>query len=183
VFKHGEHFDIQLTLPDGTRGPQMCQPPEMSEERARDKAKRLSELAAKTGATVARRARGAPSALPTISFAEWSELWIADRIKRGLTSVRADKGRLRKWILPKLGTKPIGEIVRRDVEELVEHLDECVRDELRSPKPRKLHAHFPSHAVSHQTLTSVLASLISPENETPRPPPTFTRIIGAPTLR
>jgi integrase len=132
AFRHGDHYDIQITLPDGSRGQRMCQPPEMSEARARDKAKRLTELAAK-GAELAPKA-GAEEQPPGETFAKWSERWCDDRAARGLTSVKDDRGRLRKWVLPTLGNRPMVEIKRLDLERLVEELDENVRADLLSWK-------------------------------------------------
>jgi integrase len=125
VVPHGDHFDIRITYPDGTRSNCLCQPPEMSEARARDKAKRLTELAAKKGAT----ATEAPTA-PTLAgetFEAWAERWCKAREARGLTSVDDDRGRLGKWVTPTLGPRPMTEIKRLDLERLVESLDTDVQ--------------------------------------------------------
>ena len=47
VYRHGNHWDIRITLPGGERARPMCQEPGMSEAKARDKAQRLTQLAAK----------------------------------------------------------------------------------------------------------------------------------------
>src|SRR5262249_7890712 len=66
VYRHGDHFDIQITLPDGSRGRPECQPPGTSDARARDRALRLTQLAAKAalpGVEPKRKAKaGAPPA-------------------------------------------------------------------------------------------------------------------------
>lgn len=128
AFPHGDHWDIQITLPDGSRSRPMCQPPEMSEARARDKARRLTELAkqgALPGVQPKRPRQGA--AAPGETFAAWSDRWCADREARGLSAVDDDRGRLRKWVLPHFEGKPLADITRTDLERLVEKLDEQVR--------------------------------------------------------
>src|ERR1700722_17235292 len=128
VFPHGDHFDIQITLADGTRSNRMCQPPDMSEARARDKAKRLSQIAATENGTAPPRpaVRGAPPPAGE-TFEAWAERWCKAREARGLTSVDDDRGRLRKWVLPLWGATPIAALTREDVEALVEDLDAHVR--------------------------------------------------------
>lgn len=127
VTRHGDHFDIRITLPNGSRSKPMCQPPDMSEARARDKAMRLTEIAAKRGPTAKRTAKGEATP-PGETFDAWSERWCAAREARGLTSVDDDRGRLRNWVSPQLGGgRPMAEITRRDLEALVEKLDTDVQ--------------------------------------------------------
>lgn len=133
VYRHGDHFDIQITLPDGSRSKPMCQPPAMSEARARDKAQRLTDHAKEGGAAAApKRTRKGSAAPAGETLAAWSERWCDAREERGLTSVKDDRGRLRKWVLPHLGPRPMVEIKRLDLEHLVEELDAVVRAELLS---------------------------------------------------
>ena len=91
--KHGGHFDVRITLPSGERGNKMCLPPGTSYARAKEKARHLSELAAKEGAV---RVRGERSPTNGTTLAEWGERWFADRKARGMTSVRADTGHFSK---------------------------------------------------------------------------------------
>jgi integrase len=129
VFRHGDHWDIQITLPGGGRSRPMCQSPDMSEAAAREKALRQTKRAAHEalpGVEPKRRRKDAPAAAGD-TFAEWSERWCDARAERGLTSVKDDRGRLRKWVLPSLGPKRMGEITRADLERLVEELDANVR--------------------------------------------------------
>ena len=111
VFPHGDHFDIQVTLPNGQRSRRMCQEPGMSEAKAREKALVASQLAAKEGIGVVpkRTTKGvAPVAPPpSETFEAWAERWCKAREERGLTSVKDDRGRLRKWVLPLWRDKPI----------------------------------------------------------------------------
>ena len=64
-------------------------------------------------------------------LASWSDAWCEDRERRGLSSVDADRGRLRKWILPRLspplGDRPADGITTADLERLVEDLDTRVQ--------------------------------------------------------
>ena len=125
VATHSDHYDVRITYPDGTRGNPRCLPLGTSYARAREIAKAMTERAAEQAATPL------PVAEPAAeTFAEWSERWCAEREARGLTSVGDDRGRLRKWICPVLGPKPIAgptKFTKTDVEGLVEHLDARVR--------------------------------------------------------
>jgi len=75
AYPHGDHWDIQITLPDGSRSRPICQDPAMSEARARDKALRLTQIAAKEALPGVVRKRkpkkGTPAAGETL--AAWSE--------------------------------------------------------------------------------------------------------------
>jgi len=57
---------------------------------------------------------------------EWFEKWLAARVAKGLRSTANDRGRFHKWISPVIGTKPIVDVTRRDLEELVQKLDQAV---------------------------------------------------------
>ncbi|CAN96436.1 hypothetical protein predicted by Glimmer/Critica [Sorangium cellulosum So ce56] len=125
IQRHGDHWDARITLQDGSR-PWICLPAGYSEARARDRAKSLAETARAEGAT--RPPRGRTAAAPAgETVAAWVERWTAAREERGLSSASGDLGRLRKWLFPQLGDKPITAVTRRDVEAFVEHLDSSVR--------------------------------------------------------
>lgn len=133
---HEDHWDIRPTLADGSRGNRLCQPKGMSEAKAREKAAALTERAQREGRV---REQAPPNVLPAVapgeSVSEWCHAWCEDRERRGLSSVDDDRGRLRKWILPRL-SPPLGQrsmrtITSADLVLLVEDLDERVRaDEL-----------------------------------------------------
>lgn len=132
------HWDCRITLPGGSRSNPICLPG-YSEARAREKARALTELAKREALPSAGTPKGsAPKGgAPSTSgetFAKWSERWCDERAVRGLASVETDRARLRKWIWPALGTKPIATIARADVEGLVEDLDRSVRARLLSWK-------------------------------------------------
>lgn len=129
IERHGDHWDVRPTLADGTRGARVCQPPDMSEARARDKARALTERAVALG--IVRETPPEPpkpKCPPDAAFRAWCERWCEDRARRGLKSVDDDRGRLRKWILPVLGDMPVATFGQADLERLVEKLDEQVRD-------------------------------------------------------
>lgn len=121
VEPHDDHWDVRATLADGTRAPRRCLPPGTSKARAKEIAASMTEI----DAASPRPAEPAPVPAGE-SFADWAERWCVSREKRGLTTVDDDRGRLRKWINPTLGAKPIESIVRLDVERLVERLDDAV---------------------------------------------------------
>jgi integrase len=127
IYRHGDHWDIQITLPNGGRSRPMCQEPGMSEAKARDRALRLTQIAAKEALPGSNKKaeKGVPA--PGEAVAEWSERWFVVREARGLSAVENDRGRFRKWVLPRLGQDPIAGVTREDIERLVEHLDASVR--------------------------------------------------------
>ncbi|MFO0675295.1 MAG: site-specific integrase [Polyangiaceae bacterium] len=63
---------------------------------------------------------------------EWVERWVESRKAKGLTSTRNDVGRYAKWIAPTIGTMPIVDVTRADVEAIVRKLDEAVRASTRA---------------------------------------------------
>ncbi len=110
----------RLTLVDGSR-PIVGLDPSLGREdeaAARDCARAVSE-----------RARGARavSVRNVETVAEYSDRWLAYRLERGLVTVDDDRSRLRKHILPVLGSYNVQTVSRDDVERLVERLDETVR--------------------------------------------------------
>ena len=86
----------------------------------RETAVRLAKLVAKRD-----RAHGYVGKECPETVSEWFDRWADAREAKGKRT-RDDRGRFKKWIEPRMGTKPITEIVRRDVEELVQALDAAV---------------------------------------------------------
>lgn len=133
VTRHGDHWDIRITLANGKRSNRLHQPPEMSEARALEKAAYLSAQAAKVDpatfelAPAAQAAVKAPSLSPGETFGAWSERWLSAPEAAGQTTVDDQRGCLRKWVLPRLGPKPFVDIVRLEIEQLVEELDTRVQ--------------------------------------------------------
>ncbi len=60
------------------------------------------------------------------TFETWCGRWLKARRARGLTSVRNDECRLKKWVWPRLGAKPTTSITKADVEDLVTALDRAI---------------------------------------------------------
>ena len=137
---HGDHWDARVTLVDGAR-PRFCLAPELGDGEARKQAQGLATMAIAEGATMPRaaaagagpgsagkaaRSEGRGAATETVGA--YAERWLAERDLRGLSCVRDDRSRLRTHVLPMLGTKPIAEVSRDDVEDIVDALDLKVRD-------------------------------------------------------
>ena len=128
VRRHNDHWDARITLPDGTR-PWVHLPVGETETRARERAASMSEKARLAAAVEHVDPKAAVVPEPAgETFEAWAERWCQDREKRGLTSVDDDRGRLRKWISPTLGPKPVATMGQADLEALVEILDEKVLD-------------------------------------------------------
>jgi integrase len=65
---------------------------------------------------------------------DYARRWFAEREARGLSSVPSDRSRFRTHVEPRLGTKTMAAVTKRDVEEFVDALDEKVRAGSMSPK-------------------------------------------------
>lgn len=132
-WRHGTLF-VRPTLADGTRGDRVPMPKGTSEAKAREVAAYLTEKAAAEGKTketveAKRLAMDPPPPPPkgkTVS--EWGAAWLDEREHRGLASVRTDRGRWEKWIEPQIGAMEMATVTTEDLERLVQHLDEVVRD-------------------------------------------------------
>lgn len=130
VIAHGSHFDVRITLNDGTRSKRACLPDTFSEEQARAEAARLSALAAATSAR--RLPEGASQGGEAVRA--WASRWFDDRERRGL-DVRPDRLRWAKWIDAArvrgrcaFGDLPIASVTTSDAEDLVSYLDAKVLD-------------------------------------------------------
>lgn len=130
--RSGEHFDIQITYPDGSRSRPMCMPREMDEDAARTKALELTEIADRENLT----GRPARSSLGDESVDEWAERWFDDRRDRGLSSAEDDSGRWSKWVSPVIGPIAMVAVTRDDVEDVVQHLDRAIRARSNDPEQR-----------------------------------------------
>ncbi len=91
------------------------------EQKARSIAAEMANLA------VAGRLGAPPPPKPSDPAGEtlsaWSARWFASRENRGLSSIRADRGRFTTWVLPRLGHLAVAAITRPDVEAWVEWID------------------------------------------------------------
>lgn len=68
------------------------------------------------------------------TVSEWFEDWLAARVAKGLRSTANDRTRYTKWIAPVIGMRPIAAVERRDVERVVQLLDEAVASKRLSSK-------------------------------------------------
>ncbi len=70
------------------------------------------------------------------TFADWFDRYLGWRALQptGGESVTDSRGRLKKWILPRIGTTPIARVTKVQLEDLVAWLDEQVADEALSAK-------------------------------------------------
>src|SRR5262245_59421735 len=100
---HGDHFDIRIRLPDGTRSPRKCLPAGITREQAKAKAEALQKLSDEEHAKAC-----AATAAPIITLENtgsatqdelvevWIERWFEHRETAGLSSVEADRPRWKK---------------------------------------------------------------------------------------
>ena len=110
-----KRWAIRATLIDGTRSKPVILPKGTSQAKALEQAKWLAEDVIKRGTTretIGEKPKPGPQGE---TVAEYSERWLEDRERRGLSSVGDDRGRLKKWILPTLGELPIAGVTRQDV--------------------------------------------------------------------
>lgn len=125
--RDGIHY-IRPTLADGTRGPRKGLPKGTTLARAKEAAAAWTERAHKEGKTQADVHRAPERVEPpkgkTVS--EWFAAWLDDRERRGLTSVKDDRGRWSKWIEPRIGSLEMAKVATEDLERFVEHIDERV---------------------------------------------------------
>lgn len=134
AFPHGDHFDIQITLPDGTRGKRACLPKGITLDEARAEAARLTELVWKHGGRLA----GPVEEGETVR--DWADRWFAWRERRGLEQQDAERSRWGKWIQAApvrdrvFGDLAIAGVTAEDLEDVVSHLDASVRKEALSWK-------------------------------------------------
>ncbi len=126
--KRAGHYKARITAPNGTRpwidlDPSPRSP--QAEERAREKAAHWTERAKKKNI-------GAPPAQtvsePSVTSNDktvrgYAARWLADRERRGLSSVATDRGRLKNHVLPIIGDRPIAEVTRDELRAVVESLD------------------------------------------------------------
>ncbi len=124
AYPHGDHWDIRITLPDGKRSAPICLYG-YSEERARAKARHLSERCEVEGATLVHEEK---KAIDASTFGVWSDLWFASRERRGI-SAKKERGRWDKWVLDgaKLRDRKVASITKFDLEGIVERLDGAIQ--------------------------------------------------------
>ena len=132
------HYRYRITLIDGARpwidvapGPRSP----LAEARVREVAAERSKIAREKGLRAEdfglkpRGSRTAPlvATLPEgETVAKWTDRWLAARAGRGLSTTPHDRGRLKNYVLPKLGPLAMRAVSRDDIERLVEDLDRLI---------------------------------------------------------
>jgi integrase len=136
VTPHDDHFDVRITLADGTRGNSRCLPRGTSRTRAYEIARAMTEREiedAQRDQREAAQAAAAAAAEPPKpqgeTWAAWAEQWFAARDKKDLVCVKDDRSHFRKWIPEELKSRPMATITAADLERLVEFLDQAVLDD------------------------------------------------------
>ncbi len=125
-----DHYKVRITLPDGRR-PWVHLEAGHTEEMARERARSLSELAARDALPGFTRVRGVKGVVETVR--EWSKRWLASR--DALASVGDDLSRLNNHILDAkvrkrrvaFGDLAMPDVRRDDIEDIVSALDLRVR--------------------------------------------------------
>lgn len=119
IYRHGDHWDVRLTLPGGKKARPVHLPPDVDEETART-----------TADAMHRRAReklaAARAPIPAQSCDGYAARLFAHRRAHGYTSVRQDESRWRKWASPELGSLDIAAVGPDDTERVVRRLDGAV---------------------------------------------------------
>ena len=118
VWLHGDHFDIQITLPDGSRSKRGCLEPGFTKTEARRKAAHLTRIAAKTGGVLIER--------PHVEEGELTDKY-AERWLKSRRDPKEQDNHLRKHILPLIWNRTMQDLTRADVERIVASLDAKVR--------------------------------------------------------
>jgi integrase len=123
------HYKARLTLADGSR---IWHHFEASEESPKAHAaftKRAAKLATELREAKVTKASNGPADAPKQgeTVTDYADRWIADRTARGLAKPENDRSRLRKHILPIIGSKHVAHVDRDDVRAVVESLDKSVR--------------------------------------------------------
>ncbi len=110
----------RITVANGKR-PWVDVPKGATPNQARAFAASVSEIARDEGGVAVGRARSR-----TETVRAWCERWLADKERRGHTSVPATRSLLENHILPVIGDLPISTVSRRELERIVERLDQRV---------------------------------------------------------
>lgn len=110
----------RVSLGDKTRPLIPLDPSIPREDRAR---------ARECAALVSERARLKRGVSSTVreTVAEYAKRWVDDRRDRNLASADDDRGRLRKWVLPIIGSLDVRAVKREALDDLVADLDRRVR--------------------------------------------------------
>ncbi len=95
-----------------------------SEERAAEWARYAQEQEDATGRALAKKLARDGKAVAGESCADWFSRLHSWKESKGLVTVRDMRGRVKNWITPILGPKPVRSVTRADLEGVVRRLDE-----------------------------------------------------------
>lgn len=117
----GNRYSVRVRFADGSRK-WVPLPEGLSHT---DATRRAAEIAttAKSGSLPEVRA----IATPCETVVQWSDRWMTWRQERGLESVRDDRSRLRRHVLPMIGRRPMNGVTPSQLEDVRDALDEKVR--------------------------------------------------------
>lgn len=118
ISRHGDHFDVRVSVGGGKRLPPIHLPASYSEAQAREAARKLSAMAAQGELVQA----SAPAGGSLVTVGEWFGRWFDDRKARGIVTAEGERGRFTKWAAQLL-LKPMVAVAPSDLEQLVETLD------------------------------------------------------------
>jgi integrase len=122
VFFEGGRWKVRLTFPDGRR-PIFVLPEWFTEEQAKAKALELATAIRTHGVD----AIGSVEIPKGETVAEYADRWLAWRKTRGVASVKDDRARLERHVLPLIGHREIRMVTRAHLEDVRDALDTKVR--------------------------------------------------------
>lgn len=117
----GSRYSVRVRFADGQRK-WVPLPEGISHDEATRRAK---EIATTAKAATVPEVRAI--VMPGESVAKWSERWMDWRVERGLESVRDDRSRLKRHVLPLIGRRPMNGVTSSQIEDVRDALDEKVR--------------------------------------------------------
>lgn len=120
-----KYYRARITLPDGERV--WLKPRFDRRERAEEYADQKAHEAEKRDITIAKMAPQ-PKVGTDETCDKWHERYLTHCKERGIVTTGDKRYRWGKWISPKIGARPIGEVTREEVETVRDDLDEAIRD-------------------------------------------------------
>ncbi len=132
--RNGEqgHYVIRISCPDGSR-PRIHLPPgpksNKAKARAKETAAAYTERARREGVGASDGNARITSETGEETVAGYMDRWCVERRRRGFSGVSKDAYRLRKHVVPLIGHLLMTEVVRGDLESVVETLDERVQED------------------------------------------------------
>lgn len=131
IQRHGDHYDIRVSLPGGQKSPWHHLPPDVDEERAKEAADALHRR-------VREKLAAAQAKAPAQSCDGYAARLFEWRRAHGYTSVRQDESRWRVWASPEIGALDVTLVDGDAVERIVRRLDRAIRAKEILPKTASL---------------------------------------------